>query len=89
MLTAKAQAAGMPLSAEDLEALGQADKGASPQTIARAQTGQDGGRVYTRRRDEVTRLIDLVRGWPDGETWDAPPAAGQDLEDTAGGQHGE
>ena len=75
-LTAKAQAAGMPLSAEDLEALGQADRGASPQTIARAQTGQDGGRVYTRRRDEVTRLIDLVKNWPAGETWGDAEAGG-------------
>ena len=65
----KARAAGMDLSGEEWGYLSQLDRGRTPQTIAREVTGQDGGRVYGRLRDEVQALADLVRNWPDGETW--------------------
>lgn len=68
-LTAKARAAGMPLTEAEQDLLSRVDRGQSPQTIARETTGQDGGRRYSRVRDEVARLADMVRNWPDGEQW--------------------
>ena len=68
-LTGKARAAGMPLSPDEWDYLARVDRGQSPQTIARDVTGQDGGRRYSRVRDEVARLADMVRNWPDGEQW--------------------
>ena len=68
-LTAKARAAGMPLTEAEQDLLSRVDRGQSPQSIARDVTGQDGGRRYSRVRDEVARLADMVRNWPDGEQW--------------------
>ena len=62
----------MDLTGEEWGYLSQLDRGRTPQTIAREVTGQDGGRVYGRVRDEVTRLADMVRNWPDGERWTRP-----------------
>ena len=70
----------MDLSGEEWGYLSQLDRGRTPQTIAREVTGQDGGRVYGRVRDEVARLADMVRNWPDGERWTRPgddPAQGE------------
>ena len=68
-LSGKARAAGMDLSGEEWGYLSQMDRGRTPQTIAREVTGQDGGRVYGRLRDELQALADMVRNWPDGERW--------------------
>ena len=43
-------------------------------------TGQDGGRVYGRVRDEVQRLAEMVRNWPEGERWTRPGDGAQDKE---------
>lgn len=76
-LVDKARAAGMDLSGEEWGYLSQMDRGRTPQTIAREVTGQDGGRVYGRLRDELQALADMVRNWPDGETWAGGNAPGE------------
>jgi len=57
----------MDLSGEEWGYLSQMDRGRTPQTIAREVTGQDGGRVYGRLRDELQALAGMVRNWPDGD----------------------
>lgn len=68
-LTLKARDARLELSEDEWATLAELDRGKSPQTIAREKSGRDGGRTYTRLRDEVTRLRDFVATWPDGEVW--------------------
>ena len=79
-LVDKARAADMDLTGEEWGYLSQLDRGRTPQTIAREVTGQDGGRVYGRVRDEVQRLAEMVRNWPEGERWTRPGDGAQDKE---------
>lgn len=68
-LTAKAKAARFDLSAEEWDALSRLDRGQTPNAIAAALSGASSGRKWTRKRDELQKLVDFVKGWPDGETW--------------------
>ncbi len=68
-LTEKARAAGMELSESEWRDLAAMDAGKTPQALAAAAVGATEGRPYRRRRDELIRLADLVRNWPDGEVW--------------------
>ena len=68
-MTEKARAAGMELSESEWRDLAAMDAGKTPQALAAAAVGATEGRPYRRRRDELIRLADLVRNWPDGEVW--------------------
>ena len=81
-LLLKARDARLELSEDEWATLAELDRGKTPQTIAREKSGKDGGRTYTRLRDEVTRLRDFVTSWPDGEVWTtgAPARPGGEAE---------
>lgn len=81
-LILKARDARLELSEEEWATLAELDRGKSPQTIAREKSGRDGGRTYSRLRDEVARLRDFVATWPDGEVWatGAPARPGGEAE---------
>jgi len=63
----KARTAGMALGPDEWRDLMMMDAGQTPQAIAARETGATEGRPYRRRRDELVKLADLVRNWPDGD----------------------
>ena len=61
----KARAVGVELSESDWADLAALDAGQTPQAIAARETGTTEGRPYRRRRDELMRLAEMIRTWPE------------------------
>jgi hypothetical protein len=66
-LTDKARAVGVELSEADWSDLAMIDRGETPQAIAARETGTTEGRPYRRRRDDLMRLAEMIRTWPEGD----------------------
>lgn len=66
-LVDKARAVGVELSESDWQDLAALDSGQTPQAIAARETGTTEGRPYRRRRDDLMRLAEMIRTWPEGD----------------------
>ena len=70
-LVDKARAVGVELSASDWSDLAMIDRGETPQAIAARETGTTEGRPYRRRRDDLMRLAEMIRTWPEDDAGQA------------------